>query len=198
MAVSFFGGGAVNIGALHEGIDLAAVKSAPIVFVCQNNQYAASTHISLAMRVCQIPKRAESYGIQGHTADGMDVLAVHESARQAIERARAGEGPTLLEYLTYRYAGHSRGDPGGYRTKEELRLWREKTLYPDAARSSSDGTAQMRCCNLSTRNVNRWSNRPSSSHAPAPSRSPMNCARQSTLQATRHERAFDDDGGSTA
>ncbi len=126
VAVSFFGDGAANIGAFHEGINLAAVKNAPVIFVCENNQYAASTHISLTTRVCQIAERAKAYGIPGYTVDGMDVLAVSRSARQAVSRARAGDGPTLLEFLTYRYAGHSRGDPGGYRTKEELLLWRQQ------------------------------------------------------------------------
>ena len=126
VAVSFFGDGATNIGAFHEGINLAAVKNAPVVFVCENNQYAASTHISLSTRVHLLAERAKAYGIPGQTVDGMDVLAVYQSAGEAVKRARSGEGPTLLEYLTYRYAGHSRGDPGGYRTKEELRLWRER------------------------------------------------------------------------
>lgn len=130
VAVSFFGDGAANIGAFHEGINLAAVKNAPVIFVCENNQYAASTHISLTTRVCQISDRAKAYGVPGYTVDGMDVLAVHRSAREAVSRARAGEGPTLLEFLTYRYAGHSRGDPGGYRTKEELHLWRAQDPIP--------------------------------------------------------------------
>jgi acetoin:2,6-dichlorophenolindophenol oxidoreductase subunit alpha len=130
VVVSFFGDGATNIGAFHEGLNLAAVKNAPVIFACENNQYAASTHISLATRVPQVSERAKAYGIHGFTVDGMDVLAVHQAARQAIARARAGEGPTLLEFLTYRYAGHSRGDPGGYRTKEELDLWRKRDPLP--------------------------------------------------------------------
>jgi TPP-dependent pyruvate/acetoin dehydrogenase alpha subunit len=130
VAVSFFGDGAANIGAFHEGINLAAVKNAPVIFVCENNQYAASTHISLTTRVCQIAERAKGYGIPGYTVDGMDVLAVSQAAHQAVSRARAGDGPTLLEFLTYRYAGHSRGDPGGYRTKEELQLWRQQDPIP--------------------------------------------------------------------
>jgi len=130
VAVSFFGDGATNIGAFHEGINLAAVKNAPVIFVCENNHYAASTHISLSTRVQQIARRAEAYGIPGHTMDGMDILAVYQATREAVARARAGEGPTLLEFLTYRYAGHSRGDPGGYRTKEELQKWRELDPIP--------------------------------------------------------------------
>jgi acetoin:2,6-dichlorophenolindophenol oxidoreductase subunit alpha len=126
VAVSFFGDGAANTGALHEGINLAAAKSAPVVFVCENNLYAASTHVSLNMRIPDIAERAKGYGIPGFTVDGMDVLAVYESASEAASRARRGEGPTLLEYKTYRYSGHSRGDPGGYRSKEEVQAWRER------------------------------------------------------------------------
>jgi acetoin:2,6-dichlorophenolindophenol oxidoreductase subunit alpha len=124
VAVSFFGDGASNIGAFHEGINLASVKDAPVVFVCENNLYAASTHISFATRVPDIAKRAENYGIPGYTLDGMDLPEVYRSATEAVDRARRGEGPTLLEYKTYRYSGHSRGDPGKYRTKEEQREWR--------------------------------------------------------------------------
>lgn len=126
IAVSFFGDGAANIGAFHEGLNLAAVKDAPVIFVCENNLYAASTHISHAMRTSRIAERSAAYGIPGFSVDGMDVSAVYESAVQAVERARCGKGPTLLEYMTFRYAGHSRGDPGGYRTKEELQRWRER------------------------------------------------------------------------
>jgi len=126
VAVSFFGDGASNTGAFHEGINLAAVKDAPVVFVCENNQYAASTHISLAMRITDIADRAKAYGIPGFVIDGMDAIAVYQSASQAITRARNGAGPTLLEYKTYRFMGHSRGDPGGYRTKQEVEQWRSR------------------------------------------------------------------------
>ncbi len=130
VAVSFFGDGAVNTGALHEGINLAAVKDAPVIFVCENNQYAASTHISHNLRMTTIAERAKAYGIPGFTVDGMDVVAVYESARAAVARARRGDGPTLLEYTCYRYMGHSRGDPGNYRTKDELAAWRGRDPIP--------------------------------------------------------------------
>jgi len=126
VAISFFGDGASNTGAFHEGINLAAIKNAPVIFVCENNLYAASTHISLAMCISDIAERAKGYGIPGLTVDGMDVVAVYQSATEAVERARCGEGPTLLECKTYRYSGHSRGDPGGYRSKEEVECWRER------------------------------------------------------------------------
>jgi pyruvate dehydrogenase E1 component alpha subunit len=126
VAVSFFGDGAANIGTFHEGINLAAVKHAPVVFVCENNLYAASTPIALASRVADIADRAAAYGISGQVVDGMDVLAVHRAAVAAVGRARAGAGPTLLECKTYRFPGHSRGDPGNYRAKEELEAWRRR------------------------------------------------------------------------
>lgn len=126
VAVSFFGDGAANIGAFHEGMNFAAVKSAPVIFVCENNLYAASTHISLTSKVADIAERAAGYGIPGQVADGMDVTAVFHAAAAAVERARGRGGPTLLEYKTYRYPGHSRGDPGNYRNKEEIEAWRRR------------------------------------------------------------------------
>ncbi len=126
IAVSFFGDGAANIGAFHEGVNLAAVKNAPVVFVCENNLYSASTHISQTMRITDIADRAKGYGIPGVVVDGMDVRAVERVASEAVERARRGEGPTLIECKTYRFAGHSRGDPGKYRAKDEIEEWRGK------------------------------------------------------------------------
>ena len=126
VAVSFFGDGASNIGAFHEGLNFAAVRDAPVVFVCENNQYGASTHVSLTMKIKDIADRAAAYGIPGLVVDGMDVTAVHKSARDAIARARSGSGPTLLEYKTYRYMGHSRGDPGSYRAQQEVEQWRQR------------------------------------------------------------------------
>lgn len=126
VAVSFFGDGATNTGAFHEGLNLAAVKDAPVIFVCENNQYAASTHISLAMRITDVAARAAAYGIPGKIADGMDVRTVYRVASQAIRRARRGQGPTLLEFKTYRFMGHSRGDPGGYRSQQEVESWRTR------------------------------------------------------------------------
>jgi len=139
VAISFFGDGASNIGAFHEGINLAAVKDAPVVFICENNQYAASTHISLATKIENIADRAAGYGIPGVIVDGMDLLAVHQAAATAVGRARAGEGPTLIEAKTYRYMGHSRGDPGKYRTDEELASWRERDPIERFRRLLVDG-----------------------------------------------------------
>ena len=130
VAVSFFGDGAANIGTFHEGINFAAVKDAPVVFVCENNQYAASTHISLATKIENIADRAAGYGIPGVIVDGMDVLKVYEVTHEAVDRARRGEGPTLVEAKTYRYKGHSRGDPGKYRRQEELEEWQARDPVP--------------------------------------------------------------------
>jgi pyruvate dehydrogenase E1 component alpha subunit len=126
VAVSFFGDGASNIGAFHEGLNFAAVRAAPVIFICENNQYAASTHISLTTKIQDIADRAAAYGLPGLKVDGMDVLAVHQAAREAVDRAREGGGPSLLEFKTYRYKGHSRGDPGNYRRQEELEAWRQR------------------------------------------------------------------------
>jgi TPP-dependent pyruvate/acetoin dehydrogenase alpha subunit len=126
VAVCFFGDGAANTGAFHEGINLAAVKNAPVVFVCENNLYAASTHISLVTKIENIADRADGYGIPGEIVDGMDVLQVYQAALKAVKRARRGDGPTLLEAKTYRYKGHSRGDPGKYRNQDELNDWQAR------------------------------------------------------------------------
>jgi pyruvate dehydrogenase E1 component alpha subunit len=130
VAISFFGDGAANIGTFHEGINFAAVKDVPVVFVCENNQYAASTHISIATRITDLADRAAGYGIPGVVIDGMDVLEVYIAAKAAVERARGGKGPTLIEAKTYRYKGHSRGDPGKYRNEQELSDWQARDPVP--------------------------------------------------------------------
>jgi pyruvate dehydrogenase E1 component alpha subunit len=126
VAVCFFGDGAVNQGMWHEGVNIAAVWDLPLVLICENNFYAASTHISKSLKIKRISERASAYGIKGITIDGNDVLAVYNAAREAIEKAREGGGPTLIECLTYRHGGHSRGDPATYRPKEEVEEWLKK------------------------------------------------------------------------
>jgi len=121
----FFGDGAVNEGAFHEGVNLAAVWKLPVVFVCENNLYAASTPMQLTTPVA-IAERAAAYGIPGIVVDGNNAVAVHEATRAAVERARSGGGPTLLECQTYRTVGHSRGDASAYRPKEEVEVWKQK------------------------------------------------------------------------
>ena len=101
-----------------------------MIFVCENNLYGASTHVSLSMKIEDVASRAAGYGIPGVVVDGMDVLAVNEAMTTAVQRAVRGEGPTFLECKTYRYLGHSRGDPGGYRTKEEVEHWRRRDPIP--------------------------------------------------------------------
>jgi pyruvate dehydrogenase E1 component alpha subunit len=122
----FFGDGAVNHGAWHEGVNIAAIWKLPVIFVCENNLYAASTHITKTLPLERIADRAKAYGIPGVVVDGNDVLAVFNAVREAVERAKRGLGPTLIECLTYRHGGHSRGDPGTYRPKEEVKQWLEK------------------------------------------------------------------------
>jgi len=122
----FFGDGAVNTGAFHEGVNLAAVWKLPVIFVCENNFYAFSTPIKKVVAIENIAERAKGYGIPGVVVDGNDVLEVYEIANQAIKRARKGKGPTLIECKTYRYKGHARFDPATYRPREEVEEWLRK------------------------------------------------------------------------
>lgn len=123
VVVCFHGEGAANEGAWHEGLNMAALWDLPVVYVCENNLYAASTPFRLAFRVESVAQRAAAYGIAGATVDGNDVLAVHRAAAEALARARRGEGPTLLECRTYRQCGHSRSDPRNYRSRAEEEEW---------------------------------------------------------------------------
>jgi len=123
VAVCFFGEGATNEGAFHEGINFAAVERLPVVLVCENNLYGASTSYSRVALVPDVAERAKAYGVPARIVDGMDVVAVREAAQDAVAAARAGAGPTLLECKTYRFTGHSRSDARGYRTREEEARW---------------------------------------------------------------------------
>jgi len=125
--VAFFGDGATNSGAFHEGMGLAAAWCLPVLFVCQNNLYQQSTPMRDYCRLTDIADRAKSYGIPGMSVDGNDAIAVAEVAREAIERCRKGEGPILIVGNTYRTVGHHMGDPGtSYRSKEEVEEWKKK------------------------------------------------------------------------
>lgn len=126
----FFGDGATNQGAWHEGVNIAAIWSLPVIFVCENNMYAASTRTSTMMLVKNVADRASGYGIPAVVVDGNDVLAVYNAVHEAVKRARSGLGPTLVECLTYRHRGHSRGDPAHYRPKEEVEEWLKKDPIP--------------------------------------------------------------------
>jgi TPP-dependent pyruvate/acetoin dehydrogenase alpha subunit len=119
VAICFMGDGATNEGAFHEGINMAAIWDLPVVFVVENNLYGASTSIQSVSKTDTISERASAYGIPGLTIDGNDVLGVHSAAGKAIDLARSGGGPTLLELLTYRITGHSRRDPSLYQPDEE-------------------------------------------------------------------------------
>jgi TPP-dependent pyruvate/acetoin dehydrogenase alpha subunit len=126
VVVSFFGEGASNEGAWHEGMNAAAIWDLPVVFVCENNLYAASTPFRTVFKIGSVAQRAPAYGMPGISVDGNDVLAVYQAARDAIARARAGHGPTLLECMTYRQCGHSRSDPRTYRSRAEEEAWRQR------------------------------------------------------------------------
>jgi TPP-dependent pyruvate/acetoin dehydrogenase alpha subunit len=127
VAVCFFGDGTTNIGAFHEALNVAAVWKLPVVFVCENNQYMEYTPIGTVTAVEHPPAdRAAAYGLQSILIDGNDVDIVHATAVIAIARARAGEGPSLIEAETYRHGGHSRTDPATYRPPEEVRRWLER------------------------------------------------------------------------
>ena len=126
VSVSFFGDGAANEGVWHESLNAAAIWNLPVIFVCENNLYGASTSFKSVFHVDQVAERASAYGMPGIIADGNDVLAVYQAAGEAVQRARKGDGPTLLECMTYRQCGHSRSDPRTYRTREEEDTWKLK------------------------------------------------------------------------
>jgi 2-oxoisovalerate dehydrogenase E1 component len=127
VSVGFFGDGAVNNGAFHEGVNLAAIWDLPVVYVCENNMYATEVAFDYATRNTDVAERARSYGIPGVAVDGNDVVAVLEAAGEAVKRARSGAGPTLLECRTYRTRPHAEGmRDAGYRTAEEIEDWRTR------------------------------------------------------------------------
>ena len=128
VALAFFGDGATNEGAFHEALNLAGLWKLPVIFFCENNQYGEGTPQHKQAPISQLSKRAESYAMPGLTVDGNDVLAVYDVMQAAVTRARAGEGPTFIEGLTYRYRGHYEGDPQLYRAREEVEHW--QTLDP--------------------------------------------------------------------
>ena len=120
VTVCYFGEAAVNQGAFHEALNMAALWKVPAIFICENNRYGMGTPIEVSSALTDVYKRASAYGIPGEYADGMDTLAMYDAVKKAADRARAGEGPTLLEARTYRYRGHSMSDPAVYRTREEV------------------------------------------------------------------------------
>jgi acetoin:2,6-dichlorophenolindophenol oxidoreductase subunit alpha len=124
--LSYFGDGASNEGEFHESLNMASTWKLPVVFICDNNQYGMSMHTTRSMNVRRISERAASYAIPGQTVDGNDVLAVYEAVLAAGEYARAGNGPSLIDCLSYRWRGHSKSDRNLYRTHEEIEEWKTK------------------------------------------------------------------------
>lgn len=142
VSVATFGDGASNIGAFHESLNLAAVWQLPTIFVCQNNRYGEHTKYAKATGGARIADRAAAYGIPGIHVDGNDPIAMCNAAREAVERARAGDGPTLIEAMTFRFHGHVFGDAGNYIPKEELAEAIANDPYPRfRAKLLADGTA---------------------------------------------------------
>jgi pyruvate dehydrogenase E1 component alpha subunit len=141
VAVCFFGDGTTNIGAFHEALNLAVVWKAPVVFVCENNQYMEYTPIGAVTAVARpAADRASAYGLEPIVVDGNDVDAVYAVATETIERARSGDGPSLVEAITYRHGGHSRADPGKYRPDDEVEAWKARDPIPTyRARLEADG-----------------------------------------------------------
>jgi len=130
VVVAYFGEGASNVGDFHEALNFAGVQRLPIIFICENNQYAYSVPVEKSMAIDDVADRAESYGFDGVAINGNDVLAVYQSTQGALARARSGEGPTLIECKTYRWHGHSEHDKAFYRTNEELAMWKSRDPIP--------------------------------------------------------------------
>jgi len=125
VTVCMFGDGATNIGYFHEGVNLSKVWNLPVLWVCENNQYGMGTSVSRASAVSEIRQKAEGYGIPNERIEGMDVLEVKKAAEKALKHIRDGNGPYFLEVMTYRFRGHSMGDPERYRESDEVKRWQE-------------------------------------------------------------------------
>lgn len=121
-----FGDGAANEGAFHESLNMASIWDLPVIYLCENNQYAMSMPVSKAFNIERISDRAAAYGLPGVTVDGNDLAAVYQAVGEAAARARAGRGPTLIEAQTYRWRGHSKSDKQAYRTRDEVKEWQQR------------------------------------------------------------------------
>lgn len=130
VCLCFFGDGASNTSRFHEGINFASVLKLPVVYILENNQYAISVPIKYAANITNLADRAAAYGIPGKTIDGNDVLGVYEAVKEAVARARRGEGPSIIEGKTYRWAGHYTSDPQKYVSKETIEQWKTKDPLP--------------------------------------------------------------------
>src|ERR1700674_2314252 len=133
VVVAYFGEGASNTGDFHEALNFAGVQRLPILFICENNQYAYSVPVEKSMAIDDVADRAQSYGFDGVAINGNDVLAVYQATQGALARAREGDGPTLIECKTYRWHGHSEHDKAFYRTNEELAMWKSRDPIPTFA-----------------------------------------------------------------
>src|SRR5512143_2472393 len=130
VVIAYFGEGASNTGDFHEGLNFAGANKLPVIFICENNFYAYSVPFEKAMAIEDVADRAQSYGFEGVAINGNDVLAVYQATQGAIQHARSGGGPTLIECKTYRWHGHSEHDKAFYRTDEELAMWRSRDPIP--------------------------------------------------------------------
>jgi pyruvate dehydrogenase E1 component alpha subunit len=126
ITICMFGDGATNIGYFHEALNLSKVWKLPVLWVCENNHYGMGTIVENASAVSEIRQKAEGYAIPNERVDGMDIMAVYEASLKAIEHVRSGEGPYLMEIMTYRFRGHSMGDPERYRDQAEIKKWQEQ------------------------------------------------------------------------
>jgi pyruvate dehydrogenase E1 component alpha subunit len=133
VVICLFGDGATNQGVFHEAMNMAALYRVPVVFVCENNGYGIGTSVVRASSMEELYKKSCAYETPGLKVDGMDVLAVYETVRKAVQRAREGGGPTYIEALTYRFRGHSISDPGTYRSEQEKKIWKERDPIPNFA-----------------------------------------------------------------
>src|SRR5919198_806232 len=130
VVIAYFGEGASNVGDFHEALNFAGVHRLPVLFICENNQYAYSVPIEKSMAIDDVADRAHGYGFDGVAINGNDVLAVYQATQGALARARSGDGPTLVECKTYRWHGHSEHDKAFYRTDEELAMWKSRDPIP--------------------------------------------------------------------
>ncbi len=130
VCIVLFGDGAANEGAFHESLNMASIWNLPVIYFCENNQYAMSMAMNKAFNIEHVSDRACAYNIPGEWVDGNDVFAVYDAVSRAAARARKGEGPSLIEAVTYRWKGHSRSDREAYRTREEVKAWRERDPIP--------------------------------------------------------------------
>jgi TPP-dependent pyruvate/acetoin dehydrogenase alpha subunit len=141
VSLCFFGDGSTNIGTFHEAMNLAALWRLPVIFLCENNLYGEYSPLATTTPIDRLVDRADSYGMSKARIDGNDVLGVHASVSDAVARARAGDGPTFIEAMTYRQKGHSRSDPGAYRPEGELESWLERDPIPRHERALMDAGA---------------------------------------------------------